>query len=229
MDKDKFFKIMGNKIRRQILDSLRRGPMSMKQLNGLIDVSRQAILKQLKAMEEEGLIKTIEKEPPGRESRPGPKPHVYSLRYFYTFYYELGPSFAKPRVMQIKILPTQQQEKKALPEIEGKIDFTACIDELIEIEQEITDLVQKQKTVFQRKNKLVTTVFNRIEQHVDNEEEREVLYYILSNPHKAKEGITIHTIASFLGIRDDFAKTVMDNLISIGIMKEKTKDIYILA
>ena len=58
MDHDEFFDIMGNIVRRKILSQLTQGPMSMKDLVKEIDVSRQAILKQINDLIEKGLVET---------------------------------------------------------------------------------------------------------------------------------------------------------------------------
>ncbi|MHA1680574.1 MAG: ArsR/SmtB family transcription factor [Promethearchaeota archaeon] len=221
---EEFFEIMGNEVRRNILQLLSRGPMSMRELTALLDVSRQAILKQLKAMEEKGLI--VHEKEDSEESRKGPIPRVYQLRNFFTLTYEMNPSYVKPRIIQLGLLPgTRSKVTQEVEVEEEEINFNSCFDELVDIDTKLEKIIREHKQIYREKNMLIRRIIHKIDSMSSyGQEEKNVLYYMLKYPRKAVEGMKLEEISRFLNLRKDFAKAVMANLQKTGIVDLKRQE-----
>ena len=213
-----FFEIMGNEVRRKIIQSLARGPMSMRDLTSIIDVSRQAILKQIKGLEEKGFI--VHEKEESEESRKGPNPHVYQLSQFFTLTYEMNPSYVRPRVVKLGLLPGKKNvQQEQVPDKFKNKPLKKCFDELIEYDRELEELVKEHKKKYQEKNELVRAIIQRIDATIDNQEEQNLLYYMLKFPKRALEGLTLNEVSRVLNLRKDFAEAVMNNLESLGLVE----------
>lgn len=213
---------MGNEVRRSIVKALARGPLSMKSLVEAMDVSRQAILKQINTLEKKGLI--FHEKEDSSVSRKGPSPHIYQLSRFFTFVYEMNPSYMKPRVMELKLLPGDESPEADTDDLKADaIQFESCFRDLIELDDEILTLEKKHQEIYMKKNEIIKKAVKKIKESLDDFEEREVLYYFLKYPKKAMKGVTIKEIASILDIRHDFVEAVMKNLEKLSIL-EKVQD-----
>jgi predicted transcriptional regulator len=219
VDYDEFFDIMGNDVRRKILQNLARGPMSIGKLNELIDVSRQAILKHLKDLEERGFVEA--RETNERDKKTGPNPHVYELKQFFTAQLDFNPNFMNPRILFLSIgnsdddigSETEAQQPKEIQSIKP------LMASLAELNKKLDEISTSYKEIFVKKNQILLELKNIFDTIDLKEEEREVLNALIENPGKAAKGFTLEEIAIQFQIRLDFMKFILGNLVEAGILE----------
>nr|MDO8111061.1 helix-turn-helix domain-containing protein [Candidatus Sigynarchaeota archaeon] len=208
-----FFDVLGNDIRRKIIQLLARGPMSMKQFTDSVNVSRQAILKQLEQLRSKGLVDSHDMEIENEEKKKGPPARVYNLVKFFKVEYEVNPNFTEPLVTRLFLLPGDiDEEHDAEARKTYPIDMRQCFEDLSRLDTDINDLVVKHRELYQKKVELLNRLRQRIDESFEDEEEKEILQYMLAHPAKALEGIPFAEFASAIPIRPDFLEAVLKSL-----------------
>ena len=226
MDYDEFFDIMGNDVRRKILQNLARGPMSIGRLNELIDVSRQAILKHLKDLEERGFVEAREADE--RDKKTGPNPHVYELKQFLTTGFDLNLDFINPRIFFLGMEETGDQDRDELEtqQLEKSESIKPLMTDLAQLNKKLDEMTSSYKEIFVKKNQVLLKLKNIFDAMDLEGEEREVLNALLENPEKALNGFTLEEIAAQFQIRLDFMKFILNNLIEGGILDKASERYY---
>ncbi len=225
---DWFFDVLGNDVRRKIIQLLSRGPMSMKQFTDSVSVSRQAILKQLEQLQSHGLIETKEMENDEEEKRKGPPAHVYNLAQFFKIEFEVNPSFTEPRVTKVQLLAGDVKGPDGAPKANESLpDMKQCFEDMRAMDREIETLVNNHRDLYQKKVLMLNRMRLRIEESFDNDEEKEILLFLLANPRKALEGTSMDEFSSVLGLRLDFVDAVLKNLQQQGYLEKKGGLYYI--
>jgi ArsR family transcriptional regulator len=218
VDYDEIFDIMGNDVRRKILKHLAQGPMSIGELNEKIDVSRQAILKHLKDLEQRGFIEIHEVEKQGKAH--GPSPHRF----------DLNPLAGNPKIITFQIgLPTaEDKEFEDSAEPQPRISLKEKIAELSMLNKQLEDAAGTYRQISAKKNALMQVLKNVIDRAIPGDEEREVLELLISNPEKSMAGFTLQEVSAELEIREDFMKFILDNLMRVGIVRDDPDGRYYL-
>ncbi|MHA1369913.1 MAG: ArsR/SmtB family transcription factor [Promethearchaeota archaeon] len=226
MDYDKFFDLMGNNVRRKILSCLVRGPMSIRELDEVINVSRQALLKQLKLLQNYGLIEI--REAKTNPNKKGPSPYIYNLKKFYTMHFEMTPAYFDPSIMLITF--SNEEIKNGLKSIKAQQDLTFAdmFRELEKINEELDVLTKQYNQKIYEKNLLIKNITDQIESVFTDSEEKEVLYHLLKDPVKARNGISFDEIVKCLNLRKDFVEKVLENLEKMNVIRRKSNGLYII-
>jgi predicted transcriptional regulator len=227
-DDEWFFDILGNDVRRKIIQLLSRGPTSMKQFTDSVNVSRQAILKQLEQMRSKGLIESHDMELEEEEKRRGPPARVYNLTKFFKVEYEINPSFTEPLITRLFLLPGDVSDEKEEEDDSGKkntTDMRQYFQDLARLETAIQDLQIKHRELYQKKLDLLNRLRQRIDDSFEDEEEKEILLYMLAHPARALEGMPFTEFAAVIPIRRDFLEAVLASLQKIGYI-EKNGELY---
>ncbi len=228
MDFDEIFDIMGNDVRRKILRYLAQGPMPIGKLEDLIDVSRQAILKHLKDLEQRGFIEINDAEK--SENTPGPNPHLYKLKQAFVIRYDVGPAGMNPKILAFNVGPDLLDTGEHVKNLETrpKISLKDKIAELSKLNKQLDDITASYKDTYAKKDSILHGLKIEIARAVPGEEEREVLGLLINNPEKASVGFTLEEISVALEIREDFVKFIVGNLVEAGIVKEAPDGKYFL-
>ncbi len=228
LDFDEIFDIMGNDVRRKILKGLAQGPMSIGELYELTKVSRQAMLKHLKDLEQRGFVETGEAEK--QEKTPGPNPYLYKLKQALVIRYDLGPAAMNPKIItfNVDIQPFKSDELGKTPSILHKIALKEKVAELSTLNKQLDDITASYKETYAKKDSILRGLRSAIARAVRGEEEREVLELLIDNPEKAIAGFTLEEISDALEIREDFIKFILGNLIDAGIVREDPDRRYFL-
>jgi predicted transcriptional regulator len=227
-DDEWFFDMLGNDVRRKIIQLLSRGPTSMKQFTDVVNVSRQAILKQLEQMRSKGLVEAHDLELDEEEKRKGPPALVYNLTKFFKVEYEINPSFTEPLVTRLFLLPGDVSEAKAKDDEQGNkhpADMRGNFQELAQLDVDIQELQSKHRDLYLKKIELLNQLRERIDDSFDDEEEKEILLYMLAHPARSLEGIPFSEIAAVVPMRRDFLEAVLTSLQKHGYV-EKKGDLY---
>ncbi len=223
---DDFFDMMGNEVRRKIMNFLTRGPMSIADLSKEIEVSRQAILKHLKDLEQRGIVET--KQADEKVNKAGPNPNLYELKEFFSIHVDMNPSNFGPRVIRFHIEPINEnlvldneQEGK-----QGPLHFSKCINALSDVNERIDVVSKTYKELMIEKNKLLKKTSQIAKDNLPHYEERSLLAILYNNPGLARKGFTAHNISTLVGIRDIFVRSMLDNLVQDGWLEKKSEDMY---
>ena len=206
--------------------------MSMKQFTDSVNVSRQAILKQLEQMRNKGLVEARNMELDEDEKRKGPPALVYNLTKFFKIEYEVNPSFTEPLVTRLFLLPGDVSEKKLdADELNKKFpkDMRKCFEDLAQLDSNIQDLQVKHRELYQKKVDLLNRLRTRIDQSFDEQEEQEILLYMLSHPARSLEGMPVSELAAVVPLRSDFLDAVLTNLQKQGYIEKKGDTVRIKA
>jgi len=200
----------------------------MKQFTDSVNVSRQAILKQLEQLQNHGLVETKEMELDEEEKRKGPPAHVYNLAKFFKLEFEINPSFTEPRITRVQLVPGDVQGKATESGVDASLpDMRKCFEDLRGIDKEIETLVEKHRNLYQQKVMMLNRMRSRIETSFENNEEKEILLFLLANPKRALDGTSLEEFSSVLGIRVDFVDAVLKNLQDQGYLEKKGRLYYI--
>ncbi|MEX2681452.1 MAG: ArsR/SmtB family transcription factor [Candidatus Sigynarchaeota archaeon] len=228
MDFDEIFDIMGNEVRRKILRYLAQGPMPIGKLEELIAVSRQAILKHLKDLEQRGFIEIDDAEK--RENTPGPSPHLYKLKQAFVIRCDVGPAAMNPKIITFNIDTQPYDTGVAIetPEPRPKISLKSKIEELAKLNKQLDDITALYKETYKKKESILRGLKSTIAKVIKGEEERETLELLINNPEKAIDGFTLEEIAAELEIREDFMKFILGNLIDADIVRKDPDGKYYL-
>lgn len=228
MDYDEFFDIMGNDVRRKILQNLARGPMSIGKLNELIDVSRQSILKHLKDLEERGFVEAREADE--RDKKTGPNPHIYELKQLFTSLFDLNPNSFNPNILFLSIGDSEDEDsiEAGLQQPENIESIKPLMAILAELNQKLDEISKSYKEILVKKNQILLELKNIFDAVVLEGEEREVLNALLEQPEKASNGFTLEEIADQFQTRLDFMKFILGNLIEAGILERSPDGRYLV-
>lgn len=207
---------------------LAKGPMSIAELEDAIHVSRQAILKHLKDLEQRGFIEIHEVEKSIKT--PGPNPHKYELKQAFVIRFDLNPVGKNARIITFQLGPTGTDDKELEDgtQLQPQISFKEKMEELVTLNKELNELTSKYKDISMKKNTIVQSLKGMIERSIRGDEEREVLELLMNNPEKAIAGFTLEEISEELDIREDFMKFIMNNLLRAGIIEENEEGQYSL-
>lgn len=228
MDYDEIFDIMGNEVRRKILRYLAQGPLSIAKLEDLIAVSRQAILKHLKDLEQRGFVETRDAEK--HQKTPGPNPHLYKLKQAFAIRFDLGPAAMKPKIITFNmgLQPFEPGELGDRSDALRSISLKEKVAELSKLNKQLDDITASYKDTYAKKIQILQELKGVIDKSIPGEEEREVLELLITNPEKAMLGFTLEEIAAELGIREDFMNFILGNLVGAGIVREEPTGKYAL-
>ncbi len=223
-DDEWFFDILGNDVRRKIIQLLSRGPTSMKQFTDFVNVSRQAILKQLEQMRSKGLVESHDMELEDEEKKRGPPARVYNLTKFFKVEYEINPSFTEPLITRLFLLPgdvSDEKEEGGGPGKDYPTEIRECFQDLASLDNDIQGLQIKHRELYQKKVDLLSRLRQRIDDSFDDEEEKEILLYMLAHPARALDGMPFAELASVFPIRGDFLQAVLASLQKHGYIEKK--------
>nr|MDO8084241.1 helix-turn-helix domain-containing protein [Candidatus Sigynarchaeum springense]MDO8119128.1 helix-turn-helix domain-containing protein [Candidatus Sigynarchaeota archaeon] len=226
MDFDEIFDIMGNDVRRKILRYLAQGPLPIGKLEELIAVSRQAILKHLKDLEQKGFVEIDDAEK--NEKTPGPNPHLYKLKQAFVIRCDVGPAAMNPKIITFNIDSQvfDMGELVESPETRPKISLKDKITELSKLNKQLDDITASYKETYAKKDAILKRLKIAIAKAVQGEEERETLELLINNPEKAIDGFTLVEISTALEIREDFMKFILGNLVDAGIVRQDENGRY---
>nr|MDO8116561.1 MarR family transcriptional regulator [Candidatus Sigynarchaeota archaeon] len=226
LDVDEFFNMMGNDVRRKIMNFLTRGPMSIADLSKEIEVSKQAILKHLKELEQRGIVET--KQADEKAKKAGPNPNLYELKDFFSIHVDMNPASFNPRVIRFHVEPINTgssldkmpEEKKDVPH------FSECIKALSDVNDRIDAASKIYNELMKEKSKTLQKVRQIVTDNFPHYEERSLLAFLYNHPKLAQDGFTVHDIIPSTGMRDIFVRSILDHLVSGRWLQKNGDDRY---
>jgi predicted transcriptional regulator len=225
MEDDEFFDMMGNEVRRKIINFLARGPKSINELNQFIDVSRQAILKQLNELEKLGIIQA--REANERPKKTGPAPYEYSLKKVFTVHYDIGSVGGNPYIVRMEIAPTADIPQEH-PDLSTVISLKEEFEKINQVNDDLENLSTEYQEKYSQKIQSQRHIQEFIRDRIDAVEEQNVLQLLLVNPKKAVQGFSGEEISDALNMRKEFVDLVLENLVRMGLLKKNDDEKYIV-
>ncbi len=200
---DEILNIVGNPIRRKILQKLSRESHYPLQLSKELNVSQQAIMKHLKVLEQLDLVKSHREK-----SVTGPPRKYYDPTARFSLIIDLGTNTFNARLYQLK--DDDPAKRPCIEEIEQLIDEHETVrrlnnnhDRFLELSELIEKINSKLRGIEKDRNALLllrSEVMKEAQRIIsaltDNYEHRSLLYYLLE-----KDDRTISTISEQMDLR----------------------------
>lgn len=202
---DTLLSIIENPTRRRILQELVREPHYPLQLSRELKISQQSIMKHLKVLEDNGLVRCYVEE----SDLGGPQRKRYVPTMNFTIIVDLGQG----------LFSTEVLERNGSGEpVEGAEEFLAdaenlkgCINGLREmmeeIERELQSLHGRRMELIAMKERALEKARELVEERVDDYQLRKVLYEYINRPSLEPE-----QIAKRLSMRDDVVRSLIDQI-----------------
>jgi len=202
---DTLLSIIENPTRRRILQELVREPHYPLQLSRELKISQQSIMKHLKVLEDNGLVRCYVEE----SDLGGPQRKRYVPTMNFTIIVDLGQG----------LFSTEVLERNGSGEpVEGAEEFLAdaenlkgCINGLREmmeeIDRELQSLHGRRMELIAMKERALEKARELVEERVDDYQLRKVLYEYINRPSLEPE-----QIAKRLSMRDDVVRSLIDQI-----------------
>lgn len=214
-DLDSLLSVLENPIRREILSKLAKETHYPLQLSKELNVSQQAIMKHLKILEEEGLVRCYEEK-----STIGPPRKCYTPTKQLSLRIDLGPNTFSVDIRQIQ----DEMIYKEYQELEDKYVKASEIkdqsrklqkysDLLSKINTEIESLEEKRDQLLSLKQHILKETYSIIADVCESYQERTVLYHIIEKRD------TPLTISEELNIRESIVEEIFSEFFKKRILK----------
>lgn len=204
-DLDMLLSIIENPTRRKILEALVREPHYPLQLSRELQMSQQAIVKHLKVLEDNALVRSYEEE----SDRGGPARRLYVPVSKFTIIVDVGPG-----LFNVEILTPQEdgteEERSRLDSFEAvsEADFAERIEEMrgeiSRIESDLETLQQRRVALVEQKEQTLESARDFIENRIGDYRMRRIIYETVKRPSLSPE-----EIARELGLRDEFVSETL--------------------
>lgn len=215
--------IVGGTTRRKILDLLISEPHYVSQLAKILDKSQPAILKQMKILEDAGIV-TQE----ASTGQPGPPRHYYKLNKSFVLFLTFSPYFAIRRAWDLS-QNTSDMIKKDNPTLNDEINNQkTLVDKLMVINRELRnarisgDEIAKKMlaleglrdNLMEIANKLIQEAFKDETTYIDRQVIRKVL---------CEDATCVEELAAILNKQEQDVKKRISDMKEKGFIREDDK------
>jgi len=212
---DDLLAVLGNSTRRKILQHLALASYYPLQLSRELDVSQQAVTKQLRILEEMQIVGcTVE------DSEAGPPHKSYVSQKRMTLTVDLGPNLFDTRVLAIteeqldKEYLDQMLDRIGVTEEDRELDFDDIQKMYSQVKDEAESLESRRITLLYLKDRILIAAKRYLDTIANNSMERGIYYYLLEHPQA-----TPMEISDMLDIRVKVVEQALEKLKG-GIMNE---------
>lgn len=199
---DTLLSIIENPTRRRILQELVREPHYPLQLSRELRISQQAIMKHLKVLEENDLVRCYMEE----SDLGGPRRKRYVTTMNFTLIVDLGPGLFSAEVLERN--GPRDLKDRAEEFLNDTKNLKGCINELrtmmANIDRELKSLHGKRMELIAMKERGLERARDLVEDNVDDYQLRRVLFEYINRPALEPE-----QIAKRLSIRDEVVKALI--------------------
>jgi predicted transcriptional regulator len=204
---DDILEVLENPTRRMILRELAREPRYSLQLAQMLNVSQQAIMKHLRAMEDKEMVTVmIEKSDAGGPPR---KCYVASRRFSVTI--DMGPGLFEEVVREFGEA-TEQDDRESYGEEKPLERLSEAMSELERLNGEMDALEGRRAMLVQEKERLMRSAYELAERACDDEDSKRVLRHLIEGG-----SLTVEGVAESLNMREKAARDALDKLRLMGL------------
>ncbi|MCD6383036.1 MAG: ArsR family transcriptional regulator [Thermoplasmata archaeon] len=229
---ERLLTMLENPVRRRLLKKLAISPNYPLQLAKELGISQQAVMKHLKSMEEEGIVKSyIAPSDSG-----GPPRRLYVLEGKHTIIMDVGPNLYDERYLSydvsIENLDLPKEIKGALKEVEKEVEEArkrgegererALTELMRKVEREITDVEEYRRGLMVLKDRISEALKETIQEKIPLKEwqERDLLYYLLW------EGVEdFKSLSEFLDMREEALRLLLKSVFEDILPREMFEDL----
>jgi len=207
---DDMLEIIENPTRRMILREIVRERRYPLQLSHDLNISQQAVMKHLRILEENNLVKVVtEKSDAG-----GPPRKCYTATQMFSITIDVGPSLFSEAVRLFKEMDEDiaELEERALGRSHPVETIRHALTELGEIEAEMKAMEERRAALLTRKEGLRKAAYEVAEIICDAEDEKRVLTFIIENGNADPDAI-----AEGLNMREKVVRQILTGLSRKGL------------
>jgi len=208
-DLDTVLSIIENPTRRRILEALVREPHYPLQLSRELRMSQQAIMKHLKVLEENNLVRSFLME----SDRGGPARKVYVPVRGFSILVDVGPGLFNVEILSRENFEIESRTDLNMQEKEN-IDFDLFCKKYAEmrnqieaIDKELEELQNRRRALIEKKEKILSETRELVESSIGDYEARRVIYESVKHPT-----LTATQIAKALGLRDEVVEDILGTI-----------------
>jgi len=201
---DILLSVIENPTRRKILEALVREPHYPLQLSKELGLSQQGIVKHLKVLEDNNLVRSHSEE----SDQGGPSRKIYVPTTGFTIMVDIGPGLFNTEFFTREL--EEEDEVESVPLEEG--DRSAFRDKVLEvrkaidgIDDELDELAKRRGELIGSREQHMNEAYNMVETFIDDYQARRVLYEFMQRPDLDARGI-----AKALKLRDDYVKKTIE-------------------
>ena len=206
---DDILEVLENPTRRMILRELAREPRYSLQLAQMLNVSQQAIMKHLRAMEDKEMVTVIvEKSDAGGPPR---KCYVASKRFSVTI--DMGPGLFEEFVREFGEFADGEATGR-LSASEPLAQLSDAISELERINGEMSALDERRTMLVQEKERSMRNAYELADEATSDEDAKRVLRHVIEGG-----SADVDDVAEALNMREKAARDGLDRLRSMGLLK----------
>lgn len=205
-DLDTVLSIIENPTRRRILEALVREPHYPLQLSRELRMSQQAIMKHLKVLEENNLVRSFLME----SDRGGPARKVYVPIRGFSILVDVGPGLFNVEILSRENFDIESRTDLNTQEKEN-IDFDLFCQKYSEmrnqieaIDKELEELQNRRSALIEKKERILSETRELVESYIGDYEARRVIYESVKHPT-----LTAAQIAKALGLRDEVVEEIL--------------------
>ncbi|MFP4546171.1 MAG: ArsR/SmtB family transcription factor [Methanomassiliicoccales archaeon] len=202
---DDLLSIVENPTRRRILQELVREPHYPLQLSRELRISQQAVMKHLKVLEENNLVKCYAED----SDLGGPRRKLYVPTTQFSLVIDVGPGMFNAQLVNLN--PRALEESDSEDHGELSADLTNRLEELRgmvrEVDQELASLQKRRGQLLSLKERALGEAKRLVEGKVDDYQLRRILYEYVHNP-----GFSAKEIAKELSLRDEVVRETLNRV-----------------
>lgn len=190
-----------NPTRRRILEALSREPHYPFQLARELRVSQPAIVKHLKVLEEGGLVGSYRED-----SDRGPAKRLYVPAAEFTVVVDMRSGMFSTRLLE----PGAEKERDETHDEEENdkgYRLEEAREKMLRIDERISELEKARNMMLERRNRMISSMLDRLNRNEDNYRQRILLHSLLDRP-----GDDMDMISRMLDMRLDECQQMFDEL-----------------
>ncbi len=217
MELDSLLAVMGNPTRRQILRKLVKETHYPLQLSKELSVSQQAIMKHLKVLEDNDLVRSIFKR-----SESGPPRKCYVATKSLTIIIDLSPEhFSEELRLHVQSqdwVVEGVEDTQALRAAENlRIKLAEFTRSIVNINSRLDSLAEERDGLIEQKEEAMHYVNHIVDTLCDEYAERKVLRYLI-----AENDFSIPAMSEMLNMRESEIEIILKKLEENGLLMIRT-------
>jgi ArsR family transcriptional regulator len=181
-DLDRILSMVENPTRRRILQAIVREPHYPLQLSKELGISQQSVVKNLEAMEKNGLVVRYKEH-----NTSGPDRIFYRPNSEFTIVIDMRNGMFDTRIVSPN---NEERESNVKENVEDTKEFQETRKMISEVDRQLSELNLIRLNLIDERNRLIKEYLDGVDGESVDYEHRNLLYEMLNNPDKDIESIS---------------------------------------